>query len=251
MQKLLPLVLSAKAATWRVQDDNAESADSEFRVVRPKVLDRDQHTCRFCGFRDKGSYMQVHHRDDDHHNNSMENLVTACMHCHAVFHIGLWGSKKEAVIIDLPEIEQWQLSHVCRAVLVAQHYPAKLAASRDVTKDALDAARRMADAATAFFARLRARELQANDLIMTSDPQDLANVLHQLPTELYEGRQERIKTLRLLILGKHAPGDGGVDVIPGIVQGWMERSKDRNGPFAGLLPKDWMNLGASTPVRKN
>ena len=246
VQKLLPLVLSAKATAWRVQDENSESADSEFRVVRPKVLERDDNTCRFCGFKDKGTYIQVHHRDDDHHNNRMDNLVTACMHCHACFHIGLWGMKGEATIVYLPEIEQWELSHMCRSIMVAEHFPVKLQQMRgEVPPDRVAAARRIADAARGLMGRLEARAEQAQDILMTSDPQDLANILHQLPPELYERRAERLRGIRLLLTGKHRPGDGGVDVMPAIVQGWMERGKDKSGPYAGLLPPDWQNLAAA------
>ena len=241
--KLLPLVLSAKAVAWRVQDANSESADSEFRTVRPRVLERDGNACRFCGFKDKGTYIQVHHRDDDHHNNKMENLVTACMHCHACFHIGLWGTKKEAVIVYLPEIEQWQVSHLCRSIMVAKDFPAKLEQAGGATPDKLASAKRMANAADALMGRLLTERTKlAEDIILTSDPQDLANVLLQMPDQLYERRAERLKGIRLLIKDRHCPGDGAQNVFPGIVQSWMDNGKGKSGPYSGLLPDSWMHL---------
>lgn len=244
-QKLLPLVLSAKASLTRMFDAEAESADSDFRHVRPKVLEQDNNTCRFCGFKDKGLYIQVHHKDDDHHNNRIDNLVTACIHCHACHHIGLWGLRGEAVIIHLPEIEQWKLSHLCRTILVAQHFPIKLKQMKgEIPPDRLNSAKRMEDAAKGLMARLEARAEAAVDLIGTSSPQDLANVLHQLPPELYEKRATLLKGLRLLIKGQHRPKDGDLDILQGISLGWMERLKDKNGPYTGLLPPDWINLAA-------
>jgi len=242
--KLLPLVLSAKSTLTRMHDAEAESADSDFRSVRPSVLRRDQDACRFCGFADKGLYIQVHHLDDDHHNNKPENLVTACVHCHACFHIGLWGSRGEASIVYLPELEQWQLSHVCRALLVAKHYPSKLAQNREVDPARKAAAQKMHDAAKAMMARMEARGEQAEQLIGTSSAQDLANVLHNLPPEVYARRAERLKGLRLLVGFEHRPRDGQKDMLSDIAAGWMERSKDRKGPYSGLLPPDWQNLSA-------
>lgn len=243
--QLLPLFLSAKALKTRDQDENSESADAGYQMVRPRILERDNHSCRFCGFRDNkgGRYIQVHHRDDDHHNNNPDNLVTACFHCHAVFHIGRWGALKEAVLIDLPEIEQWQLSHLVRSILVAQHFPAFLSNIPGTPREKLDEAKRKADAATALMARLKARETQAEDIFMTSDPQDFANALHLLPLDVYERREERVRSLKLLMLGRHV--DRGVDIMPGIVHGWLERGKDRVGPYSGFRPGEWSSLAGS------
>lgn len=77
-------------AGWRRDDWMAADADAEFKLVRQKVLERDEHTCRFCGFR-APKWQEVHHLDDNHHNNDPDNLVTACMFCHMVHHLGLAG----------------------------------------------------------------------------------------------------------------------------------------------------------------
>lgn len=250
MQKRLPLVLSAKAGTYRAQDANAESADAEFKQVRPRILERDKDACRFCGFRDKGDYIQVHHKDDDHSNNRPDNLVTACIHCHAVHHVGLWGTWKEAVLIYLPEIEQWQLSHLCRSILIAQHFPKKLQSSLNpVGADKIQAANRMKNAASVVMGKLRERERMAEDVIGTSDPRVLGNVMPHLPEPLYQARHERLGGLRLLLTGVHTHGKGGTDVFETISHGWMERTKERAGPFVGLLPQEWSNLLSRTQPR--
>ena len=250
MQKRLPLVLSAKAATFRAQDANAESADAEFQHVRPKVLARDDHACRFCGFRDKGTYIQVHHRDDDHSNNRMDNLVTACIHCHAVHHIGLWGVWDEAVLIYLPEIEQWQLSHILRSLLVAEHFPAKLASAQvPVGADKLEAANRIRNAARVTMGKLLERTKMAEDILGTSSPRVLGNVMPAIPDALYETRHERLGGIRLLLTGIHKRGQGGADIFQTVALGWMDRTKDRSGPFAGLLPQEWAGLASRNQPR--
>ena len=50
-EKLLPIVLSVKARNWRQNDDTSESADTAFKNIRKKALERDDNTCRFCSFR--------------------------------------------------------------------------------------------------------------------------------------------------------------------------------------------------------
>jgi intracellular multiplication protein IcmJ len=247
VQKRLPLVLSAKAATFRAQDANAESADAEFHHVRPKVLQRDDNACRFCGFRDKGAYIQVHHRDDDHGNNRMDNLVTACIHCHAVHHIGLWGVWDEAVLIYLPEIEQWQLSHICRSILVARHYPSQLANSGDVGKDQVESAKRFKNAADITMGKLMERTKMAEDVLGTSSPRVLGNVMPAIPDQLYEGRHQLLGGIRLLLTGQHKRGQGGIDQFETIALGWMDRKKQ--GVFAGLMPNVWSDLASSSKPR--
>ncbi len=60
---------------------------SEWRRIRKLVLERDGFACRFCGHR-ASKHMHVHHRwrGDIH---LPRNLVTCCVACHAVLHIGL------------------------------------------------------------------------------------------------------------------------------------------------------------------
>lgn len=59
---------------------------SEWDKIRSKVLERDDHTCRFCGHR-ATSYMNIHHKKNGD-DNSLRNLITCCVACHAVLHFG-------------------------------------------------------------------------------------------------------------------------------------------------------------------
>lgn len=128
MQKKItppPLVLSAKAKSWRLNDgEDRQKEDADFyQQTRPSVLRRDSWTCQFCGFRtnaqkkeDKKSlkfsgFLEVHHIDNDHSNNDDEsNLITCCPFCHGVFHCGFAGHTNRGKIVFMPYIEQKDIS---------------------------------------------------------------------------------------------------------------------------------------------
>lgn len=248
----LPLILSAKREDWRMNDANSEDADAEFKTVKRKVRERDQHRCRFCGFKQVKAdyYMQVHHRNDDHHDNRPENLVTACMHCHAVQHIGLWGLQGEAVLVYLPEVDQFALNHFLRTIMVAQRFADKLAADAKVPAkgsspkqigERLRGARKMAEQAQSLFDRIRACEADAQKRLGTSNPADVATAMLQMPDEAYAERHRFLAPYRLLLLGHHHPGGRQVhphDKMPEIVDGWLAEG----GPFRGIDPSTWKDL---------
>ena len=56
------------------------------KSIRKVVLERDDNTCQFCGHRAL-KWMNLHHIDSTESNES-ENLITCCVACHAIFHIG-------------------------------------------------------------------------------------------------------------------------------------------------------------------
>lgn len=246
-----------------MNDSSSEEADNEFAAVRRKARERDDFTCQFCGFRhpkpdriggrDSHYYMQIHHLDDDHHNNTPQNLVCACMHCHAVQHIGLWGSANEAVIVYLPEMSQMLLNHFCRVVLVAKRFQAKAESDLRTQQERarggppdqhitqrLISARNMAEATQAIFDRIRAREAEAQMRLGTSDASDLGTALLHLPEEEYRKRHKAFAPFRLLLLGHHYPGGrqaSQTDAMQEIVDGWIT-----SGPFSGLDPSGWARL---------
>lgn len=71
---------------------------TQWDKIRKVVLERDNHTCIACGHRAL-KYMNVHHIEDSG-DNAPENLVTMCVACHAVMHIGR--------NLDLKAIEIWE-----------------------------------------------------------------------------------------------------------------------------------------------
>ena len=112
----LPLVLGVKRRLSRRNDPREEKARAEFERQRPGVLNRDNWTCRGCGFasvktnRAPAGGMEVHHIDDDHHNNLPDNLATLCPFCHMTFTLGRRGYRFDADLIYAPAINQWELN---------------------------------------------------------------------------------------------------------------------------------------------
>jgi intracellular multiplication protein IcmJ len=103
------LRLAVKRHSWRPTGQYESTKDS-WAKVRAQILDRDKHTCQFCGFY-AAKYQEVHHLDSDHENDIPENLITTCPLCHATQHIGLAGKENRGVLIWLPEMTQQQLNH--------------------------------------------------------------------------------------------------------------------------------------------
>jgi hypothetical protein len=80
---LLPLRPSIKNPRYWFPD---RPIKSKWRKIRAVVLGRDKNTCRFCGHTFL-KFMQMHHLKESD-DNSRRNLVTCCVACHAVQHIG-------------------------------------------------------------------------------------------------------------------------------------------------------------------
>lgn len=112
---LLPLVLSAKRGNW--QRFMGRKTNKAFLPVRDRVLERDNHTCRYCGF-ESHKYQEVVNADQNYSHNTLSNMVTACQFCAQCFFlesVGLDG-KTGGILIQLPEITQADLNHFCRAL---------------------------------------------------------------------------------------------------------------------------------------
>lgn len=84
--------------------------DPEWKALRRKVLERDEYTCRACGFK-SAKYMEVHHFDGKWSDNNPGNLFTLCPLCHSCLHIGLAGIKGMGTLLILKSpIEQARLN---------------------------------------------------------------------------------------------------------------------------------------------
>lgn len=238
---LLPLTLNIKRDKWRVNDPNFGDADQGFEQMRRRALERDDFSCRFCTFRSP-KWQEVHHFNDDHHDNRLENLVTTCQYCHMCQHIGLWGSKREAVLIWLPEMTQVELNHLVRTIQVARVWSglrqaeANSAVATHQQKAAAVSARTIGDAAAGAFAALKARTDRANEVFKTSDAQDLANVLMLAPDEVFQRKDSWTQGMRLLPLGTRKVGEEDVSIK------WLETWMGPGGPYAGARPDTWAGL---------
>lgn len=125
---MAPLVLSVKTKKGRYEDENAAEADDAFASARMTVANRDKLRCQACtattiiprGADRQTSevmgYLEIHHIDDDHHNNDPSNLIVLCPFCHATQHIGNAGHRDAGWVIYAPFITQENLNLLMHVV---------------------------------------------------------------------------------------------------------------------------------------
>lgn len=112
---LLPI--SLMAIRGNSQRFISRRANKAFQKIMLDVFKRDDYTCRYCGFQLK-KYMEVVNIDQNYSNNQMSNLATACSFCSSCFFLDTVGTdgRTGGTIIHLPEINQADLNHFCRAL---------------------------------------------------------------------------------------------------------------------------------------
>jgi intracellular multiplication protein IcmJ len=236
------LLLSVKAYNWKMYEENGEDSDPQFQHAKKRALERDNRTCQICNFK-APKWQEVHHIDNDHSNNSLDNLATICSFCHMCQHIGLAGKNKEGVLIFLPEISQDKLHHIVRSILVAEQWSNNLINDkRNFRPELTKGAKQMKEVAESLKVKLLSRESEAERLIGTSDPLDLANVLLQMDDKIYQKRNEFLFGIRLLPNGSKFFGN--LDKMLEIVKSWSETG----GPYASLTPRSWHSLLKSMEI---
>src|SRR3990167_8472191 len=102
-QKPVELTLIATPDAWRLY--SARKMDERFKTFEQRVLQRDNYTCRFCGFQAK-LFQDVVNLDGNYANNKPDNLVTACCFCSQCFFmesVGV-GGYGGGTLIYLPEL---------------------------------------------------------------------------------------------------------------------------------------------------
>ena len=94
--------------------------DKNFLPFYQRVLDRDKHTCYYCGFKAK-KYMEVVNLDGNYFNNILTNLVTSCGFCSQCFFLEVVGKYDNSGgrMIYLPEISQVNLNGLCHVLFCA------------------------------------------------------------------------------------------------------------------------------------
>lgn len=178
---LRPITLGVKRGRFRRDDSRSGAADKAFATVRKQVLERDDHTCQFCGFR-AAKWQEVHHVNDDHHDNSLSNLVTACPLCHQAHHIGLAGAEESGVLVHLPGIGQAELNVMVRSLWMAE-------SGQDPA---------MQIHGVSLLSRLNRGKIRAQRMLGTSNPAILGNYLLELDDAHYARRGEALEGLLLL-----------------------------------------------------
>lgn len=114
-----PLIrLTASAGAWRLY--SARQADPRFKAFEKKVFERDNYTCKFCGFQAR-SLQEVINLDGNYTHNKLANLATACCFCAQCFFIesvGV-GGYGGGTLIYLPELSQVELNSLCHVLFCA------------------------------------------------------------------------------------------------------------------------------------
>ena len=195
----------------------AEKAALQLQELRPKILERDDHTCRFCGFKSQ-KYQEVHFLNSNPEDLRADNLATACIFCHQCFDLEKTSQMNSGVLVWLPEIEQNQLNHLARAIYVAR-----------ISQGS------MADSARAALEAIMARREDAKARLATDDPYFLATVMRDfLGPKHYAARTEKLDGVRLFPLDRRNISEGELkfNQFPQILAYW--RSKD--GPFGAKPP---------------
>lgn len=185
------LCIGVKRGTYRIHDPDAEAANAAYVTVRREVLQRDKWTCRHCDFAsapqkpakpgsyEESGFLEIHHLDDDHANNRVENLATVCPFCHEVHHAGNAGHAERATLIWLPEMSHEDLHRLCHAIFAATHLQNKWAQD-----------------ATMIYSLLSARESKVPEPLRGL--KTLGNALARLDEPHYARRCEALAHLKLL-----------------------------------------------------
>lgn len=112
------LKLTASADSWRLF--MLRRTDPSFLPVQQSILERDQHTCQFCGFV-AYQHLEVINGDNNYSNNNRSNLFTACPFCAQCFFLESVGQGDfgGGTLIYLPEMTQAELNALCHAIFSA------------------------------------------------------------------------------------------------------------------------------------
>lgn len=159
-----------------MDDPVSEHHDEMYLKVRDKVMQSQNHTCQYCNF--KSMFKQeCHHIDDDHSNNSEDNLDTICVLCHSCFHIGYSGATERGLLAYMPDelnIDQAMLNNIIRTLWIGKQC------------DNTDISQRCTELLSAITEYTKTADM----VIQSNNPLDLADFLLLLDDEQYEKRQQ-------------------------------------------------------------
>jgi len=136
--EFLTIALTAQRDNWRLYHNRKRN--KKFLEVKRKILQRDNYSCRYCGFFAK-EFQEIVNIDGDYKNNKLSNLATACCFCAQCLFLDAVGldSNTGGTIIYLPELSQANLNNFCRVLFCSldkeSAYKGKLQAVHMSLKD--------------------------------------------------------------------------------------------------------------------
>jgi intracellular multiplication protein IcmJ len=197
------LILSATRKSWKMSSTHGTEFDKEYqkkhKTIWDKIWNRDGFKCYYCSFYSK-KHQEIHHLNDDHRDNSLDNLVTVCPLCHQSYHLDTASNTNGGKIIWLPEFSQQELNYLCRAIFIAIE-EAEIAETQN--RDVVGFAK---------IARMLETSLSERSLIVeqhfqngASDPSVFANALINMSEEQYEKRSQFLSSFKLLHMKTRFP----------------------------------------------
>lgn len=230
--ELIPLRLNAKSGSWRLLDKNFVSDSHEWELTKKSVFERDDYCCCFCNFKSR-RYQEVYHLDDNHENDELSNLATACSFCHQIQHIGLAALTNSGYLAWIPELSQDEVNHLLRVKFIVDYWLAnKMNGTQQIS------AKDYVRASQSLDINLKARSQMVKTVVGTDSALVLGDALIATANDI--GVQERdtaLAGLRLVPTGTMFRGDA--DLMPKMLAFWT----DKTGPFANNnMPHNWIGL---------
>lgn len=217
------LVLSATKKSWKMSSTHGTEYSKEYKRNKNtwnSVWERDEHKCYYCGFTSK-KYQEIHHLDDNHSNNSEDNLVTVCPLCHYSHHLDIASLSGGASIIWLPDLSQQELNHLARLIMVGREYEAKC--ERDEI-EVPDYIRMLRTIEGAFTDRKSVVEKYFPD---ASDPATFSTVLMNFDEDKYNNRATTLQPFKLFLTNSSFPRQARY---------WLENT------YSNMAPNEWEKL---------
>lgn len=217
--KIVPGISSLSDAGRVLSPDVHRVADD----LKNQVLQRDDYTCRYCGFQSR-KYQDINFIGKSDKPAGAQDYATACIFCYQCFHLERIDRMQSGAVVWLPEIGQAALHHICRAIYVARISQGPMA---DAARDSMEA--------------LLARKEEAKARLGTDSPKILSTVLQDfLEVKEYKSRLAKLKGFRILPLDRRIIKEGDLEFnqFPQVLAYW--RSKD--GPFGEVPPRKWVKV---------
>jgi len=185
------------------------------------VLQRDDYTCRCCGFRSERFQRVIPSIPEQKTDDA---FITVCPICDSCFNLDQAGMTGEGLLIWLPEMTQADLNAIVRAAFVARARGGELATLADRALEAF-----------------KMRRTEVKKRLGSDDPMLLGTAfLENLAAKDYAAREAKLEGIRFLHAERSVVRmrEGEVDLFPQIVAYWASEQ----GPFGAYPAEKWMAL---------